>query len=52
MPRLPNLIARDARILAAYSAGATIPQIADELGCTPGQVFGVLKRAGRLSSSQ
>ena len=28
MPRPPKLIARDARILAAYSAGATIPQIA------------------------
>lgn len=28
MPRPPNLIARDARILAAHSAGATIPQIA------------------------
>jgi len=101
MPRPPKLIARDARILAAYSAGATVPQIAaaeqidptivrtalhrhqipfprgrhpldpataarladpawlaaeyaaksapeiaEELGCTRGQVFGALRRAG------
>ena len=101
MPRPPKLIARDARILAAHSAGATIPQIAaaeqidattvrttlrrhgipyprgrhpldattaarladpawlaaeyaaksapqiaEELGCSPSQVFGALRRAG------
>lgn len=46
MPRPPKLIARDARILSAYSAGATIPQIAGELGCTASQIFGALKQAG------
>jgi len=32
--------------LATQDATKSAPQIAEELGCTPGQVFGALKRAG------
>jgi len=46
MPRPPNLIARDARILAAYSAGATIPQIAATEQLDPALVRTTLRRHG------
>ena len=46
MPRPPNLIARDARILAAYSAGATIPQIAATEQLDPAIVRTTLRRHG------
>jgi len=44
MPRQPNLIARDTRILAAHSAGATIPQIALAEQLDPAIVRTTLRR--------
>jgi len=46
MPRPPKLIARDARILAAHSAGATIPQIAAAEQIDPSLVRTTLRRHG------
>jgi hypothetical protein len=47
MPLSPDRAARNARILAAHSAGATIPQIAASLELDPSLVARVIRDAAR-----